>query len=339
MVRLWAGLGRAREAPRVGAVWDKGEMLRMFEFLSSAQSGFSARARAADRTQVRSIVATTLAGAVSGFFLAAVPVFAHADDIPGAIERIEAGDNMLRLGYRTDTAPFSSSVDGKPVGYTVDICKAVGDAVVRLFPDRPIRLVFVPVAAEERFDALKGGEIDLLCGATTVTIDRRRRMDFSLLTFVTGGALLVRKTEDVFGGVASTIGVLGGTTSESALNRILSFSGDAAEIHTVDSHDDGVAKLKAGELNGYFSDRALLDQMMASNPGEFSISEEVLTFEPYALAIRRGDDALRLTADETIARLYRDGGILNIHRTHFDGAQPTPELMSIYRLLALPDDG
>lgn len=309
----------------------------MFEVMVStrrdATTSLKARLRAAGRT-----VALALATAGLGAALSAGPDVALAEEVPGAIERIEAGDNTLRLGYRTDAAPFSSQIDDKPVGYTVEICDAIGDTIARLFPDRPVRAVFVPVAAEDRFDALKAGEIDLLCGATTVTIDRRRRMDFSLLTFVTGGALLVRKTEDVFGGVASTIGVLGGTTSESALNRILSFSGDAAEIRTVESHDDGVEKLKSGALNGYFSDRALLDQMMASNPGEFSISEELLTFEPYALAMRRGDDELRLATDETIARLYRTGAILQIYNSHFEGSPP-PELDEIYRMLALPDDG
>lgn len=253
------------------------------------------------------------------------------------IDRLRSGDGVLKLGYRTDAAPFAFEENGEPKGYSVALCREISAAATQAITERKIRVSYVPVSVDTRFDALEKGEIDILCGATTVTMSRRETMDFSLLTFVTGGVLLVPKTDETFG-VAQTIGVLGGTTSEAALNRIMALSGEAAEIVPVEAHEAGVAALKNGAVDAYFGDRAILLGIMRDNPGAFSISENVRTFEPYALAMRRGEDDLRLLVDKTLARLYREGGITRIYRNAFGDARPGSGLVAIYNLMALADD-
>lgn len=289
------------------------------------------------RQSVNALFAAAFGAAALGAFLTATVAPAAADEVD-TVARLKADGGSLKLGYRTDAAPFAANVDGEPVGYSVDICKAVGESVARAMIDQTITLDFVPVPADERFDALSDGRIDLLCGATTITLDRRKSMDFSLLTYVTGGVLLVRKSEEVFGDVVSKIGVLSGTTSESALNRILAFSGQAVDVVPVDSHDAGLSLLKDAELNAYFGDRALLLGMMADNRGAFTISEEVQTFEPYALAMRRGEDDLRLLVDRAIARLYRSGDIYRIHEDAFGERTPSREVSAIYEMMSLEDE-
>src|SRR5215208_5529523 len=80
----------------------------------------------------------------------------------------------LRIGYRDDAEPFSyRNVQGQAAGYSVDLCRAVAQ-----------------VAATDRFAAVADGKVDLLCEATTVTLDRRSELDFSLLTFATGATLI-----------------------------------------------------------------------------------------------------------------------------------------------------
>ena len=287
---------------------------------------------AADKVDAacRQIAAALLVAAI-------VPSGAAIAEELGTVERLRDGGGALTLGYRTDAAPFAYEGEVGPQGYSVEICRAVGAAVARAVAGQAVEIVFKPVSAQDRFNALASVEIDILCGATTITMERREAMDFTLLTYVTGGVLLVRKAEHVFGGVASKIGVLEGTTSESALNRILALSGEAAEVVTVASHDEGAAALQDGALNAYFGDRALLARMMSDNPGAFSISEEVRTYEPYALAMRRGDSELRLLADRAIARLYRDRGIYEIHETAFGAGEPPAQVGAMYEILSLND--
>ena len=55
-----------------------------------------------------------------------------------------------------------------------------------------MKVEYVKVTTEERFDAIKDGRIDLLCEATTITLSRREQVSFSSPVFVTGAAVLFR---------------------------------------------------------------------------------------------------------------------------------------------------
>ena len=158
---------------------------------------------------------------------------------------------------------------------------------------------------------MQDGRIDILCGATTVTLARRELVDFSLFTFLDGAAVLLRADgpEELAGLAGQKIGVRGATTTEEALRNTLAETQLDAEVVTVGSHNDGLRKLEAGEIAAYFGDQAILIFLAAASraPEKFKLSEEQLTFEPYALALARGDSDFRLLVDRTLAGIYRSG--------------------------------
>jgi len=97
----------------------------------------------------------------------------------------------ITLGFRTDSPPFSfTGPDGQPAGYTVDLCKRVAASIERTLGGS-LAVKWVPVTSANRFDQVTSGAIDLECGNTTVTLGRQERVDFSNMTFVDGGAVLV----------------------------------------------------------------------------------------------------------------------------------------------------
>ena len=51
---------------------------------------------------------------------------------------------------------------------------------------------WVPVTSQNRIEQVASGKVDLECGTTTVTLGRQERVDFSLITFLDGGAFLAR---------------------------------------------------------------------------------------------------------------------------------------------------
>ena len=107
----------------------------------------------------------------------------------GTVERIrERGE--LRVGYRADARPLSFDDDGVPAGYSVDLCRRVASGVGEQLNLPSMKVTYVRVTADNRFDALVRGEIDIECGATTITLERLERVDFTLMTFVTGGSFL-----------------------------------------------------------------------------------------------------------------------------------------------------
>jgi ABC-type amino acid transport substrate-binding protein len=247
----------------------------------------------------------------------------------------------FKIGYRTDAPPFSyDSEIGEAAGYVVDLCREVAAAAKQELGIADLRVEYVAVTAEDRFDAVKSGRVDLLCEATTVTLARRKLVDFSLMTFIDGASVMVRADgPQSFKSLAGhKIGVHEGTTTEAALNRTLTELEVAAEMVPVADHKDGVERLESGELAAYFADRAILTSLFigAGSPKSLRISKEYFSREPYALAMARGDDDFRLLVDRTLARLYR-GDIEGIFARSFGRAKASDILKALYVINALPE--
>jgi ABC-type amino acid transport substrate-binding protein len=249
------------------------------------------------------------------------------------LERVRQSGE-IRLGYRTDAVPFAyAGADGAPAGYSVALCEAVAD-------DLGAALRWVEVGAENRFAMVRDGEIDLLCGATSATLGRRETVDFSIATFVDGGSVLLAEGAPAsFAGLGGhTIGVREATTTEEALRDKLRADGVDAEVVPVASHDAGLAGLVDGTLDAYFADQAILMFLQAQSDAALTLSPEVFTIEPYALALPYGDNPFRLAVDRALSGLYRSGAVAEIFADAFGPeAEPGPIVQALWTVSALPE--
>ena len=281
------------------------------------------------------------AAAVGGAVLFAAVSGAAATAPAATLDKIRESGS-LTLGIRDDAAPFSSiDQNGKAAGYSISLCDAIADFVRETLDMNGLAIEFVTVSTDDRFDALADGRIDLLCGATTLTLGRREVVDFSLPTFATGSSVLYRA-----GGPASftelvgqKVGVRGGTTTDDGLKRALGEAGIEAEVVPVDSHEAGLAALEQGDIAAYFADRAILVMLarQSQSPELLVISRRFFSFEPYALAMRRGDSAFRLMVDRALVRIYSGPAISNIYQAHFGKAKMSDLLRALYTLQRLQE--
>jgi ABC-type amino acid transport substrate-binding protein len=258
------------------------------------------------------------------------------------LERVR-DSGTFKIGYRQDAAPFSfKTAQGEPTGFSVELCRLIATEVRKTLDLDELTIEYVPVGTEDRFQAVQDGRIDILCSADTETLARRELVDFSLFTFLDGAAVLLRADgpEDLKGLAGQKIGVRGATTTEDALRNTLSKLEMDAEVVPVGSHDEGLAKLEAGDIAAYFGDQAILIFLAAGSdaPQKLKLSERQFTFEPYALALTRGDDEFRLLVDRTLARTYRSGRIDQLFRGAFGpNADPTPALRALYLINGIPE--
>lgn len=252
-------------------------------------------------------------------------------------------DGTFRIGFREDAAPFSyRNAIGEPDGLMVEMCRYVAAQVKQALELEAINVTYVPVTAADRFQALQQGRIDVLCGPTTVTLARRKMVDFSLFTFVDGASVLFRRDGPAsFEELADQkVGVRAGTTTQEALNNTVRALGINVDVVPVDSHDQGLAQLEAGTVAAYFADRAILARLAGSakDPDALTLSARYFTHEPYALALPLGDGAFRLLVDSTLARLYRSGAMGALFANAFGaGAEPTTVLLDLYLINSLPE--
>jgi polar amino acid transport system substrate-binding protein/glutamate/aspartate transport system substrate-binding protein len=278
--------------------------------------------------------------AACAYLLAAGLVQTAAADDAATLERIKE-KKEIRLGFREDAAPFSYVENGKPTGYSVAVCLEVANALQQDLKMPELTMAFVPVTAENRFDAVAKGAIDLLCEATSVTLKRRETMDFSIPTFVSGASLAIRPdgptSMDATAG--KKIGVLGGTTTQEDLNTTLKEENISADVVVVHSHDEGFDLLKKGDITAYFADRTILQERLRADPATSGLllADNYLTIEPYALAMPIDHD-FRLAVDRALSHLFRSGGMIKIFRGSFAAeAKPSELLKALSRMSGLPE--
>jgi ABC-type amino acid transport substrate-binding protein len=221
-------------------------------------------------------------------------------------------DNSIRIAYRRDAPPFSyQNGDDKPTGFIVDLCQAVAKWLSQQVNVPPLSVSYVPVTAADRFDAISQGKADLLCEVTTVTISRRKLIDFSVGTFVDGAGILITGDDpkELRAMERLTVGVLAGTTTEQALRSTLSAAGINFDVKPAATHAEGLAMLDSGKVTAYFAARSILWVLQANSkePRNLQLADEYLTIEPYALGLPKGDDDFRLEVDRA-PRLARSTG-------------------------------
>lgn len=265
-------------------------------------------------------------------------------ELTGTLKRID-DTGQMNLGFRESEPPMSfRDQDGNPVGYSIDLCDHIAAAVKQKLGRSDITVNYVPVTAETRFTAIESDSIDILCGATTKTLGRSERVGFTQLTFATGAALLSledSKVPSITGLKGKRVAVVSNTTTIEALKGALSKTLVDAEVVPVPSATEGMAMLDKGEVDAFSSDQVvLIGQVIERNSGkQYFLSQELFSFEPFALAVKRGDVDFQLVADRALSQLNRSGQILAIYLKWFArfAEKPTMALNALYQLNATPE--
>jgi polar amino acid transport system substrate-binding protein len=265
----------------------------------------------------------------------------------------------LTLGYRADTRPFAFSDGGKPAGYSVELCRRVADAVKAELRLPSLNVEYLAVSAAERFEALAAGRIDLSCGTDTPTLQRRAMADFSIPIFMSGIGAVVRadspqRLRDVLAGRVQpaqpvwrgapgdlaqklAFAVIGGTTVEKSLLDALKARRIEVTTLPVPDYAAGIQAVLDRRAAALFGDRpVLLDAAQrGAAAGQLLVIERSFTREPMALAMRRGDDGLRLLTDRTLSRLYRSKDFAALYGQWF--GTPDAGTLEMFQAVALPD--
>jgi len=268
---------------------------------------------------------------------------ALAADLQGTLKKIK-DRGTITLGHLESARPFSFiGDDGKPAGYSVELCAHVAAGIGKQLAIPNLKTQWVKVTPANRLQSVVSGAIDLDCGTTTTSLSRQEQVDFSLMTFVDGGSLLVTQASGIVG--IATLGgkrvaVIPGTTTEKNLTAALADRGVTATIVPVKDHGAGVAALDTGAADAYASDRVILIGVgrTSKDPTKLSLITEFFSYEPYGLALRRNDADFRLAVNRALAGLYRSKDIVPLYEKWF-GSMTTagPLIAAMYLMNGLPE--
>lgn len=270
---------------------------------------------------------------------------ALAQQPTGTLAKV-ADSQRFVIGYVPDAPPLSfRDASGQPVGYSIELCKVIADAVKQHLELDEMTVDYVPLALPlERIESVVDGTVDIECGASTITLGRREKLDFTLMTLITGASSLslaksgIRNNADLNG---KSIAVIAGTTTETALQNFLAANDFDAKVVIVTTQKEGLGALDQGKVDAYVSDQTILTGHIieAEDPSVYRLAPDVFSFEPYGFMVRKDDGEFRLVADRALAQYYRSLRVQRLYHQWFGryGIPQSPVLKAMYQFQGLPD--
>ncbi len=255
------------------------------------------------------------------------------------------------IGYRESSIPFSYLDDKQqPIGYAMDLCMKVFDAVKAELKMPNLKLGLQSVSSSNRIPLLQNGTIDLECGSTTNSIERQKQVAFGPTYFVINVSAAVKKSSGIktMADLAGkTISTTSGTTAVPLLRQYeKTKNADIKEIYGKD-HAESFLLLSQDRVAAFVMDDILLAGQIAnsSNPGEYMILPESLRTEPYSMMLRKDDPQFKALVDKTIDAVMASGEINAIYAKWFTSPIPPkgvnlnfPQTPAIKDAFAHPND-
>ncbi len=254
--------------------------------------------------------------------LAGAALAAPASALEGTLKKVKES-GTITIGHRDSSIPFSYYDDKqRPVGYAMDICYKIVDAVKADLKMPNLQVKLLPVTSATRIPLMANGTIDLECGSTTNNAERKKQVDFGMTYYVVKYRYVSKKSahmdkiDDLKG---KTVVSTAGTTDMQALNVLNTTRSFGMNILSAKDHAEAFLMVETGRASAFLMDDILLSGLVANakNPSEFTISSESLGLEPYSLMLRRDDPEFKKLVDATMSKLYTSGEIMKIYDKWF----------------------
>jgi glutamate/aspartate transport system substrate-binding protein len=243
--------------------------------------------------------------------LSACPVLAQ--ELTGTLKNIKE-TGAITIGYRDSSIPFSYLDDNqKPVGYAIDICYKIVDAVKKELKLDKLEVKLNPVTSATRIPLMANGTVDLECGSTTNNAERQKQVSFTNTHFLTASRFVSKKAnniksiDDLKGkSVVST----SGTTNIKQLNEANAARNLGINIIPAKDHAEAFLMVESDRAVAFVMDDILLASFVASSkdPAAYVISTDAFSKpEPYGIMVRKDDEPFKKVVDAATAALYQSG--------------------------------
>jgi glutamate/aspartate transport system substrate-binding protein len=238
---------------------------------------------------------------------------AGADELTGTLKTIrETG--AITLGYRDSSIPFSYLDDSqKPIGYAMDICYKIVDAVKAELKLDKLEVRLNPVTSATRIPLLANGTIDLECGSTTNNLERQKLVAFTNTHFLTASRFVSKKASnlnsinDLKGKiVASTAG----TTNIKQLTEVNAARNLGTTIVPAKDYAEAFLMVETDRAAALAMDDILIAGFVAGSkdPSAYVISTDAFSKpEPYGIMFRKDDPAFKKVVDAATAAFFISG--------------------------------
>jgi len=252
---------------------------------------------------------------------------AAAQDLEGTLKKVKE-TGIFTVGYRESSLPLSYLDDKlKPVGFSIELCKHVVDAVKAKLGMPDLNVKYNPVTSATRIPLVANGTVDIECGSTANMTSRQQQVGFSYTFFVPQFKWIVRadsnikSAEDLRG---KTVAVTAGTNTALFVNKMNNEENLGMTITQGKDHAESFLLVETGRASAWMEDDVLLAGFRANakSPADFKLLDKSYPSDPYALMIRKDDPQFKALVDEALAQLMRAGEFEQLYTQWFQ--RPIP---------------
>lgn len=248
---------------------------------------------------------------------------AGAEELTGTLKNIK-DTGAITLGFRDSSIPFSYLDDNqKPVGFAMDICYKIVDAVKKELKLDKLEVKLNPVTSATRIPLMANGTIDLECGSTTNNAERQKQVAFTNTHYLTASRYVFKKSsglksiDDLKG---KTVVSTAGTTNIKQLTEANVSKGLGANIIPAKDHAESFLMVETDRAVAFVMDDVLLASLVAGSksPDDYVISKDAFSKpEPYGIMLRKDDAPFKKVVDAATAALYTSGEAEKIYDKWF----------------------
>jgi glutamate/aspartate transport system substrate-binding protein len=245
----------------------------------------------------------------------------------GTLKKIK-DSGSITIGHRDGSIPLSYYDDQqKPVGYAVDLCLRIVDAVKSELKMPNLKVNYQLVTSANRIPLMANGTIDLECGSTTNTLARQEQVWFTITHFVTANRWVAKKSSNIKSLAdlkGKTIVSTAGTTNIKQMTEINAAQNLGMNIISANGHPEAFQMVETGRAVAFAMDDILLYSLAAQSrsPGDYAISAEATSVEPYGIMLRKDDVAFKKVVNAAMTNIYKSGQINAIYEKWFQ--KPIP---------------
>lgn len=240
----------------------------------------------------------------------------------GTLKKIQDA-GAITIGHRDASIPLSYYDDKQqPVGYALDLCMRIVDAIKAELKLPKLEVKYQLVTSANRIPLMANGTIDLECGSTTNNLDRQKQVAFTITHFVTANRWVAKKASNIKTLAdlkGKTIVSTAGTTNIKQMTEINAAQSLGMNIISANGHPEAFQMVETGRAVAFVMDDILLYGLVAQSraPGDYVISAEALSVEPYGIMLRRDDLAFKKVVDNATIQTYKSGAINAIYEKWF----------------------
>jgi glutamate/aspartate transport system substrate-binding protein len=268
----------------------------------------------------------------------------------GTLKKIK-DTGAITVGHRDASVPFSYYDDKQqPVGYSMDLCMKVVDAVKNELKMPNLKVNYQLVTSANRIPLMANGTIDLECGSTTNNLARQEQVWFATTHFVTANRFVSKRASNIKSLAdlkGKTVVSTAGTTNIKQITEINAAQNLGMNIISANGHPEAFQMVETGRAVAFVMDDILLYSLVAQarSPKDYVISSEALSVEPYGIMVRKDDAAFKKVVNGALNAVYKSGEINKIYDKWFLKPVPpkninlnVPMSASLKKVVANPTD-